>query len=150
MAAIKRWRLSLYFIGQIGALVAIPGATRWLLGSKGCLATAVLTNVGDPTRRFRVRFPRRDNKAVVGNLLLENIVGAPPLRALTRVGVAVGTYGGQMGVSVLCDRHRFSRQQARRFLEIYLHRIAQGLPASNRADESGEACSGPAITSADG
>ncbi len=135
MEAIRRLRLSLYFIGQIGILAAIPGAMRRVLGMKRCFATAVLTNVGDPARRFRVRFPRRENKAVVGNLLLENLVGVPPLRALTRVGVALTSYAGQMTVNVLCDRHCFSRQQSRQFLEIYLNRVAQGLPGGTAAAE---------------
>ena len=115
-----------------------------------CFASAVLTNVGDPIRRFRVRFPRRDNKAVVGNLLLENIVGVPPLRALTRVGVALTSYAGQLTVSLLCDRHCFSQQQARHFLEIYLNRIAQGLPAGTRGTEPGQDYGGQAVVSADG
>jgi hypothetical protein len=129
MEAIRRLRLSLYFIGQIGILAAIPGAMRRVLGLNRCFASAVLTNVGDPVRRFRVRFPRRDGKAVIGNLLLENIVGVPPLRALTRVGVALTSYAGQLTVSVLCDRHCFSRGESRHFLEIYLHRIGRGLAA---------------------
>ena len=94
---------------------------------------------------FRVRFARRENKAIVGNLLLENIVGVPPLRALTRVGVALTSCGGRLTINVLCDRHCFSQQQARQFLEIYLNRIAQGLPEVNRAAERLHVDSGAAV-----
>ena len=60
MDAIKRLRLSLYFIGQIGILAAIPGLMRRVMSMNRCFASAVLTNVGDPMRRFSgaVRTPR--------------------------------------------------------------------------------------------
>ncbi len=132
MEAIKRLRLSLYFIGQMSILAAIPGAMRMVLRANRCFASAVLTNVGDPTRRFRVRFPRRDNKAVVGNLVLENIIGVPPIRALTRVGVALTSYAGGLTVSLLCDRRWFSRRQAQDFLAVYLKRIEKELPTEQQ------------------
>jgi hypothetical protein len=125
--AIKRGRLGLYFIAQLAILGAIPGGMPLVLGRRRCFATAVLSNVGDPTRAFSTQFPRRDGKLVIGDLLLENIAGTPPLRALTRVAIGVTGYAGQLTLGLLCDRHGFDQEQTRQFLDTYLARIRQGL-----------------------
>jgi len=124
--AIKGKRLGLYFIAQLASLSAIPGGMRFMLGQR-CLATAVLSNVGDPTRAFSAQFPRQGEKLVVGNLVLENIVGIPPLRPLTRVAIAVVNYASRLLINLVCDPHCFSEEQARKFLDTYVARIRQGL-----------------------
>jgi Condensation domain len=121
--AIRHWRLGLCFIAQVGLLGAIPGGLQMFLRDGQCLATAVLTNVGDPSRRFNVRLPRLRDKLLVGNLVLENIAGSPPLRSLTRAGVGVTTYGGKLTLTLVCDRHFFTQQQTRQLLDLYVARI---------------------------
>ncbi|HEV3024977.1 MAG TPA: hypothetical protein VGX76_21030, partial [Pirellulales bacterium] len=125
--AIKDRRLGLYFIVQMGILAAIPGALPFALSRGRCLATAVLTNVGDLTGPWSEQLPRQGDKLAVGNLVLESVGGTPPLRRLTHVGVGVATYGGRMSVSLLCDRHCFNQEQAGQFLDSYVARILAGV-----------------------
>jgi hypothetical protein len=124
---IKQGRLGLYFIAQLAILAGLPGGMRFVVGRQSCFATAVLSNLGDIGRLFPASFPRQGGKLVVGNLVLESLTGTPPLRPLTRVGVGLITYAGQLTLCVLCDRKSFSTEQSRRFLEIYLARIRRGL-----------------------
>ncbi len=135
MDVIKSGRRGLYFIAQLALLGKIPGGMRLVLGRRRCYASAVLTNLGEAGKAFRVRFPRRDDKLVIGNLVLESLAGAPPLRELTRVGVAVATYAGQLTLSLLCDRRHFTREQSRRFLQMYLGRIRADIDPSQEAAE---------------
>jgi hypothetical protein len=128
MQDIKRWKMGLYFIGQLGLLCVIPNGLKIFLSGKRCFASAVLTNVGDPTRRFSVAFKRNEGRSVIGNLLLDNIIGAPPLRPLTRLGIAITAYGGQLTVSAQCDWHTFDRAQTRKLLDLYIARIRQMIP----------------------
>jgi hypothetical protein len=128
METIKERRLGLYFIGQLALLAGVPGGMSLMVKRRRSFATAVLTNLGDITNRFALTFPRRDGKIVVGNLTLESITGMPPLRPLTHVGVGVCVYAERLIVNLLCDRHSFTREQTRRFLQTYLARIREGLP----------------------
>lgn len=54
---------------------------------------------------------------------------------MTRVGVAVATYAGQLTLSLLCDRRHFTREQSRRFLQMYLGRIRADIDPSQEAAE---------------
>lgn len=95
----------------------------WLLRRPRCLATAVLTNMGDPTRRFAHRFPRTEGRCVVGNVVLESITGSPPLRPLTRVGFGIGTYAGRIVINAKCDASLFSDADTGRILEMFAQRL---------------------------
>jgi hypothetical protein len=144
MEKIKRLRLGLYFIGQLAVLAGIPKGMSLMLSGKRCFATAVLTNVGDPSRRFNVRFPRHENQLVVGNLLLKNVIGCPPLRDLTRAGVAITTYAGQLTVSVQCDRHCFSQEETRLLLDTYIAHVRAGLSEAGPQADALQERSAPA------
>src|SRR5262249_25534471 len=117
----------LYFIGQLALLAGIPGGMKLMLSPRRCFATAVLTNVGDMTHRFGLAFPVVDGKLQIGNLTLEGITGSPPLRPLTHVGVGLFTYADRLVVTLLCDRHHFTREQARKFLELYVSHLRRGI-----------------------
>jgi hypothetical protein len=120
-------------------LAAIPRGMQMAMTGERCFATAVLTNVGDPTRRFSVRFPRQeDNRLVIGNLLLENILGSPPLRPLTRAGAAITAYGGRLTLSLRCDPHCFSREQTRDLLAAYVTQVRRGLPETGSGETATE------------
>lgn len=105
-----------------------PQLTGWLLRRRRCLATAVLSNAGDPSRRFTGRLPRRRGKIGLGDLTLESITGVPPLRQLTNATVSVSAYGRGIAVSVRCDPHRFGEPGARRFLDLYCDQLRGLLP----------------------
>jgi len=104
---VKRTGTGLEFLDAISFLRQ-RGWMQRVIGSRRCLATAVLTNMGDPTRRFYHRFPRLAGKCVIGDVVLQSITGSPPLRPLTNVGFGIGTYAGLIVINTRCDPHAFT------------------------------------------
>jgi hypothetical protein len=113
---------------------AVAGAMtyRWLLpylvSGERCLATAVLSNVGDPTKRFIAKLPRSAGRIVAGNLILEDIVGVPPLRPKTNVTICAMTYRRRLTICMRCSPHFFTIEDTRQLNEWYIQRV-QGLAA---------------------
>jgi hypothetical protein len=126
---IKREKSGKRFIDAVMASHSIPGLLEFLLRRNRCLATVVLSNVGDPSRRFLARFPREGGKVRCGNLRLEHVAGVPPLRQLCRATVSVVTYGRELAVHVRCDPHHLTREDAREFLKLFVSRLSTYLPA---------------------
>ena len=122
-AAIRKYRLALYFIGGLAVGHRWKFLMKWGLSDRHCFATAVMTNVGDPTRRFRARFPRTDGRIHVGNLVLDDITGVPPLRPMTRAAFSITTYARQLTVSVMCDGTVMNHDDAQGLLDCFVSRL---------------------------
>lgn len=88
----------------------------WVLSPKRCFATAVFSNLGDPTRRFRSRFPREDGLLRIGDLILTDFAGTTALRPKTHAGFFFNTYGNRLTISTRFDPAYFSVDDAQRFL----------------------------------
>ncbi len=98
---------------------------RLIFSPNRCLATAVFSNLGDPTRRFRSRFARKDGYLEVGNLLLTDFEGTTALRPHTRVGVFMNTYGNQVTMNARFDSEFFTYADGEAFLDLFLAEILQ-------------------------
>ncbi len=120
---IKREKRGKQFMDSVMAGKHIPGLLGFLLNRERCLATVILSNVGDPSRRFLARFPRAGGRIVCGNLRLEHISGVPPLRPGSRATVSIVTYGRELAVHLRCDSHTMSSEDARAFLGLYAERL---------------------------
>jgi hypothetical protein len=134
-ARIRDEKLSLYFLGSIASLQS-AGLLQWLLDRQLCFASAVLTNVGDPTRRFSTRFPRSGSGLAVGNVLLQDISGTAPLRPLTRAAFCVGNSAQNIRIYLKTDPRYFTLGDARSLLQAYANRLtatAAGEPADREA-----------------
>ncbi|MEQ1829712.1 MAG: hypothetical protein ABL921_27365, partial [Pirellula sp.] len=124
-ALIKNERRGLLFGDTLG------GATRyrWILpfmaSSKRCLATAVLSNAGDPTKRFIAKLPRDKGRIVAGNLILENIIGVPPMRINTHATISIVTYLRKLEICLRCCPRIFSTDDARRLVDLYAQSIRE-------------------------
>ncbi len=125
--AIKNERRGVRFADMLAAGFAIPGLMPVLLSYPFCMATAILSNVGDPSRRFTARFPRTGGRIVCGNLTLEDITGAPPLRHLSRAAISAFAYNRRLTLSVRCDPFRFSSGDSKEFLSLYVGRLRSRL-----------------------
>jgi hypothetical protein len=122
---IRRHKLSLFFLGGIASLQG-AGLLNWLLRRRICFATAVLTNLGDPTRRFVARFPRSpEGLLLVGNLVLNSITGIPPLRPLTRSVWAVFQTASTLTISLKCDPRSYSPLDVEGLLGEYTNQLRQ-------------------------
>jgi len=138
---IKNQRLGTRFVDMLAAALSVRGLLRVALSGRRCLSTAVLSNVGDPTRRFTARLPRDKGRVVAGNLVLERITGVPPLRPKTRAAIIIITYRRQLTVSMRCDPYLFRPEDTREQLAIYVERLrrAAGLSTSTRSMKLGSA-----------
>jgi putative ABC transport system ATP-binding protein len=132
--AIRRGQLSLYFVGGLSTVQSV-GALPSLLASRFCFATAVLTNLSDPTRRFVTRFPRTAQGLVVGDLVLEGIAAVPPVRPGTRAVFGIINTAGTFSVSLKWDPLIYSPQEAQHLLSAY---VAQLQATADAAPQSVE------------
>jgi hypothetical protein len=122
MRAIRQRRLGLYFVGGLGTFCRVPGLVPRFLARPHCFATAVFSFGGRILHHSPL--PREGGRLRAGNVVLKQITGVPPIRPLTRAGIGVAIYDGQMAVNVRCDPRHFSRDDTRAFAELYRDRLA--------------------------
>jgi len=125
MAVAKQERHRSPFMGSIVSLNDPNEGTRAVLGGKFCVATAILSNAGDPTRRFLTELPRDRGLVRCGDLRLEGIQSVPPLRPFSRVTVFVGTYRRNLRVCLRCDPRWFTLDDTQAFLDRYMRSIRE-------------------------
>lgn len=129
---IKQWKLALYFLGGLGLATIIPGAVPASLRWKKSFATVVLSNIGRLMAHSRL--PRSQDQLVCGNVILEHITGAPPIRRNTRAALIVGEYGGTTTISLRCEPRLFSPADTRALLDTYIARLRETAEASNSTE----------------
>ena len=123
----RQTRMPNRVMSKIGMLNAIPYLLPIVLSPRLCHATAVLSNIGDPTRRFRSRPARHNGRLVSGNLVLQKFFGITPMRPLTRVAMFVNTYAGQLTISVSLDPTCFSPLDTSMFLDQFCEQLTAPL-----------------------
>ncbi|MCG8584942.1 MAG: hypothetical protein MI757_09550 [Pirellulales bacterium] len=119
---ILKHRLTLYFLGMLGTANWL-GILRRSLRVNRCFATAVLTNVGDPSRRFVAQLARKGGLVTAGNLTLTNIDGVPPMRHLTRAVFSLVDYGKRLTISLRCDPKYFAPEETQELLDRYVAQL---------------------------
>ena len=138
-ALIKHQRSGTVFMETI----LVGSKVRWLLpfllSRNLCLATAVLSNAADPSRRFTARFPRQSGRVVCGNLVLEEITGVPPLRRKTRATFSISQYNHRLTISLRCDPRLFRSGDTRALLSLYVERLQQSAEIGQSAPNSSPA-----------
>ncbi len=116
---IKHERLGTKFVDALALAEYAPPILNFMLARKWCMATTILSNVGDPSRRFTARFPRDGGRVVCGNLKLDRVTGVPPLRKQSHATVAIFTYLRKLTISVRCNPYLFDATHTREFLDMY-------------------------------
>jgi hypothetical protein len=106
-------------------VLKVPGLLWCLLRLNGCFCTAYLTNVGDISRQFRVRFPLKDGRCVAGNVTLETLTGSPTIRRNTRLAILVLNYAGTLFINLHCDPLSFTCEQAEELADSFVDRLRQ-------------------------
>ncbi len=122
-ALIKYERSGTLFMDMIYGASQIRGLLPFILRRKLCMASAVLSNVADPSRRFTARLPRQAGRIVAGNLVLEEITGVPPLRPGTRATFSISQYDRRLTISLRCDPHLFCREDTMALLDLYVEQL---------------------------
>ncbi|TWT35456.1 acyltransferase PapA5 [Posidoniimonas corsicana] len=116
------------FIDAITASEVVPWAIPLLLHRGWCLATAVLTNNGDPARRMNARLPRDGGRLASGGVVVTRFSGVPPLRERTNVVLSAMTYAKELTLSVRCSPQEFGDEESQQFLDLYLAKLRELLP----------------------
>lgn len=134
--AVRRGKLSLYFLGALGSIRS-AGLLLPVLRGPFCFATAVLSNLGDPARRFIANLPRVDGGIAAGNLVYRHVLGVPPTRPRTHAVFTVANHGPTMSVTCKWDHHRYNPQDGRRILDDYVAQLdatARQVTAANASN----------------
>jgi hypothetical protein len=118
---------SLMFLRCIRCSSRIPGAVSLFQSGKSCFATAVLSNLGDINRLFGSVFASPEGMFTAGNLVLESIVAAPPVRVNTRAAFMVHRYAGRFRICLRCDPRIFTAHDARSLLTQYVERLRRSI-----------------------
>jgi hypothetical protein len=123
-ACLKHTRHQSRFMNLIvGALTYYPRCFNFVISRNRCLASVVLSNTGDPTKRFLVDLPREKGVVRCGNLLLTDITGVPPMRVKTRATISVFTYRRVLKICLRCDPNLFQLSDTQELLDQYIARI---------------------------
>lgn len=118
MIRIKNTRHTCTFTNMIVGFVRFPRVMRFVVKFPKSLATATLSNTGDPSRRFHVDFPKDGDRVRCGNLRLTGFSGVPPMRANTRATTSVFTYRRGLKVCMRCDPTRLTEEDTKSILAI--------------------------------
>lgn len=121
---LKHTRHITTFMYVMAFLVRCPTWLKRGFMSRRRLATAIVSNTGDPTKRFSVSFPSKNGLLQAGNLLLTDINGVPPMRNGTRLTISIFTYRRVLKICVRCDPKYFTVANSREFLAHYVAAIS--------------------------
>jgi hypothetical protein len=128
-ALIKHERLGERFVDMISVGSEVRGLLPFFCSVPRTLATVVLSNIGDPSRRFLAKFRRKAGCVVAGNLVLERISGYPPVRPKTHGAFSIVSYRRELTLGLRLAPHRFSMNDTQEMLTMYVERLRQHLGA---------------------
>jgi hypothetical protein len=117
--AIRKYALSLDFIDIFGALASHPKLARWIIRQPHCMATAVLTNLGDLSRRHRRKLTDQSESIRIGGLELIGVTATPPLRQKTGLGIGICTTPQGLSIGLAADAKFFTLEDAQSLLERF-------------------------------
>jgi hypothetical protein len=142
-ALIKHRRAGSAFMDMIFAASQVRWLLPFFLSRNRCLATVVLSNAADPSRRFTAHFPRESGQIVCGNLLLNEITGVGPLRPKTRATFSISLYNRRLTVSLRCDPQLFRLEDTATLLELYVGQLRESAGISPPTSPPNGASGGP-------
>jgi hypothetical protein len=121
LGIIKRFRLALAFVRGTAIVGRIPGGLRVLTRANRCDATCVLSNIGRVLNKTLL--PNNNGVLRAGDLKLESVEFATPVRPHTSVGVSCTIYAGRLRLVLNYDRHVLSSTAAEALLRTMLEQV---------------------------
>ena len=100
-----------------------PKTLKFSLDFKKCLATAILSNTGDPTKQFLMSFPKEKGLLRCGNLLMTDVSGVPPMRPGTNATISIFTYRRVLKICIRCNPNQFKEEDTKQLLDLYVKNI---------------------------
>ncbi len=120
--AIKKLCLGADFVRMFDGAKRFGWLVRMILQRSNCLATAVLTNLGDVTARQR-KGRTVDKRSASGDLRLRAIYGWPPIRKGTQVGLGICRYDQRISIACVMDGYAFTEDEADEFFELLISKL---------------------------
>ncbi|MCR9296543.1 MAG: hypothetical protein NXI32_27850 [bacterium] len=120
---IKRGDLQKSFMDGLTTSMQAPYILPFLLKHKPCFATCVLSNAGDPSRRFTCRLPKIRGRVACDEFCLESITGVPPLRRNTHCTLSSSTYGRELTFSMRCSPQSFRPEDTQQLLQMFCQNL---------------------------
>jgi len=108
---------------SLGWIRRVPGLLNLIVHTPIRFCTAMLSNVSDVRRQLRCRFPLKRGRCVAGNVTLEGLLGAAPIRPGTYLGLSLGTYAKRLFINLNCDPRRFSTEDANALADLFVGEI---------------------------
>lgn len=118
---LRYFRFGLAFLRGVALVELIPGGLQQLTRPGRCYATTVLSNMGRAFAQCNLR--RRGGKLLVGEMVLEGVESAPPVRSQTATGLTCLYYDGRLTVVQNYDPHHFAAADAARLLELFVAQL---------------------------
>ncbi|MFM7040554.1 MAG: hypothetical protein ACKO2L_22835 [Planctomycetaceae bacterium] len=103
----------------------IPWGVRAFLSLWPCAGTLVLANVGHVSRRCRFQLPLTHGRWTAGNIIVERVCGAPPVRPHTLAAFGITEYAGQLHISLRTDGTRLNAADTDLFLRQFISGLRQ-------------------------
>ncbi len=124
---LQYFRFGLAFIRCITFFGWIPGGIEFMASGSRCYATSVLSNLG----RVLVETPNpwQNGRLVAGDLVLEAIESAPPVRPHTHTSLTCLFYDGRLSVIQNYDRHHFTPAAAEALMQVTIDQLRESAAA---------------------
>jgi hypothetical protein len=132
------------FIQAIEAIERIPGLLRVIMkrSSKSCMSTTVLSHMGNMLNAIGSRLPRQDGCIQMGNVLVEDICGIPPIRQGTAATFSTIMASGCLSITLRCCPERYSQADAQELLHTFLECLQRTATPTSPPPESAAQGSG--------
>jgi len=124
------------FINKLAFVLSIPGLYRFTKYLNSFKVTAVLSNLGDITSLINQGLPLKDGYIEAGNLILEKVLGCPPLRKGTHAAIHIMTYAGRVTIDATCAPKLFSIEDTERFLSMFISKLKDSVEGAGKANPS--------------
>jgi len=126
MRCVKRFNLGFLLIEGMKDVIVTRGNLKSAVKMCDCWSSVVLTNLGPVFTQKQVPFPRNtQGKIQIGDLILEEVDSASPIRPQTNFSICCTTYAGEMQISMIYDTILMSRELADDFFSLVLEKMEE-------------------------
>ncbi|HEY1068808.1 MAG TPA: hypothetical protein VGE52_21990, partial [Pirellulales bacterium] len=124
----KKTRLGMSWSHTLAIVGWIPGLVEKLALTHRAAQTTVVSNMGKVFDQ--IPLPRREGKIAVGDMTLEVVESAPPVRPYLRAVLSIVSYGKKAALSFNYDRTAWTPEVAQEFLGVFSKQIEATLEGS--------------------
>lgn len=127
MQKAHKFQAGWFFVQALQTLKRIPGGLSLIMRStsRSCMSTTVLSHMGNLLNAIGSRLPRENGQIRMGNLLVTDIYGVPPIRQGTPVVFSSMMIGGCLKICVRCCVRHFSEADVGLLVDRFSSQLRQ-------------------------